>query len=163
MLDWIGSWILGVTAAAMIAAVAQAMAPEGPAKKALRLACGLLMILAVLRPVKELSLNDLSFYTTQYSLETYNKKIDETNESFLRAIIEDKTATYILEKADELDIPCTASVSLKTSEQGGYPFPYSVSVVLEEDVDESKRRELSRLIEAGCAIPPQRQKWSTGR
>lgn len=165
MLEWIGSWILGVTGAAMITALTQALSPEGPVKKALRLACGLLMILAVLRPVRGLSTDSLSFYTAQYAvtLDKYSEKINAANESFLRAIIADKTASYILEKADELDIVCTAQVSLKTSMQGGYPYPYSVTLEVKGELEKSKREALSKQIEAGCAIPAQRQNWHTGR
>jgi stage III sporulation protein AF len=161
MLDFIENWIMGVTAAAMIAAIAQALTPEGSVKKAMRLACGVLMILAVLRPVKEISLEDFSFYKTRYEegLSEYSEKMNDVNKSFTRSIIEEKTATYILEKADELQIACSVSVKLKTDQSGGYPYPYSVELTVSGYPENEKKEALSRLIESQCAIPKDRQKW----
>jgi hypothetical protein len=158
---FIKNWIVGVTAAAMIAAIVQSLAPEGPVRKTLRLAFGVLMILAVLRPVKELNLEDFSFYRTQYDegLSQYTEKMNEVSKSFTRSIIEEKTGSYILEKADELQIPCEVSVKLKTNREGGYPYPFSVELTVSGYPEEEKKEALSRFIESQCAIPKDRQKW----
>ena len=45
------SWLLGVTAAALVVALAETLAPEGSVKKVCRLAGGLALLLAALRPL----------------------------------------------------------------------------------------------------------------
>ena len=44
------SWLLGVTAAALAVALAQALTPEGTVKKVGRLVGGMVLLLAVAKP-----------------------------------------------------------------------------------------------------------------
>ena len=51
MMALVRQWLLGVTAAALVLALAEALAPEGGAKKVCRLAGGLALLLAAVGPV----------------------------------------------------------------------------------------------------------------
>ena len=44
-------WILGITCAALIGALAEALAPPGRVKRVIRLAAGLLLLLAAVKPL----------------------------------------------------------------------------------------------------------------
>ena len=51
MMGLLRDWLLGVTAAALLAALAQSLMPPGPVKKAGGLVCGLVLLWAVLSPL----------------------------------------------------------------------------------------------------------------
>ena len=51
MMGLVRQWLLGVTAAALVLALAETLAPEGSAKKVCRLAGGLALLLAAVGPV----------------------------------------------------------------------------------------------------------------
>ena len=53
-MSFLREWLLGVTAAALAVALAQALTPEGTVKKLLRITGGLVLLLAVVRPLKGL-------------------------------------------------------------------------------------------------------------
>lgn len=49
-----GNWLTGVTAAAILCALANSLMPDGPVRRVGRLACGLAVLAAVLGPVLRL-------------------------------------------------------------------------------------------------------------
>ena len=53
-------WLLGVVAAALAVALAQAITPEGAVKRIGRLAGGLVLLLAVVKPVGDLAAGRLT-------------------------------------------------------------------------------------------------------
>ena len=50
-MGFVRAWLLGVTAAALVLALAEALAPEGAVKKVCRLAGGMALLLAAAGPV----------------------------------------------------------------------------------------------------------------
>lgn len=56
MMDAAREWLLGVTAAAILAALAEGLMQEGGPKRVGRLVCGLVLLAAVFRPAAELTL-----------------------------------------------------------------------------------------------------------
>ena len=51
MMGFVRAWLLGVTAAALVLALAEALAPEGSVKKVCRMAGGMALLLAAAGPV----------------------------------------------------------------------------------------------------------------
>ena len=124
MLDFLRTWMIGVTSAALIAGILSAITPDGTVKKVSRLAAGMLMAVAVLRPIKEISLEDISDFKIQYEAELndYKNTVGAADEKFMNIIIADRTASYILERARQLDINCTVTVTTKKDAQGRIPL-----------------------------------------
>ena len=54
MMELVGNWLTGVTAAAILCALANSLMPDGPVRRVGRLACGLAVLAAVLGPVLRL-------------------------------------------------------------------------------------------------------------
>ena len=50
MMELVGNWLTGVTAAAILCALANSLMPDGPVRRVGRLACGLAVLAAVLGP-----------------------------------------------------------------------------------------------------------------
>ena len=97
MVEVLGNWLMGVTCAAMILALAEGLSPAGGPKRAARLAGGLLLLLAVIKPLLSLDGSDLTRTMTEYRLEAeYSAQaLEGENKTLMKDIIEAQTAAYI--------------------------------------------------------------------
>lgn len=94
-----------MTCAAMIAALANALCPEGFPKKLTRMAGGLLLLLAALGPVRRLDENALGDALAKYRAQQsgYTQAMAGQEET-IKSIIAQETAAYISDKAAALGI-----------------------------------------------------------
>ena len=149
-------WVLSITAASLLAAVAMALTPPGRVKQVLRLACGLMCALAVAGPVVRLDFGTLASSIAQYEqqAEVITEQAEEEAKMLDRTYIEDKCEAYILGKAAEagLDVK-SVSLSARWDEEDLLWYPWSVAV----DAPYSGR--LAGVIEAELGIPAGRQEW----
>lgn len=155
MTELLRSWLLGITCAAMILALANGIMPEGGVKKMARLTGGLILMLAILKPVLTLRTGSLPEYFQNYqeTMQEYELELEEGNSVLLADIIEEKTEAYILKKADELGVACKVKVRTETGEDG-IPYPYRA------EIDGDWNEALSGSIEQELNIPASRQTWS---
>lgn len=152
----IQQWITGVAAAAIIGALAQSLMPEGGAKSAGRLVAGLLLLLAVVKPLVGADTAVLSGALAEYRLRSAGDgaALAEKNEALVKVIIEEKTAAYISDKAQELGIACTVRVTCRCGEDGTV---WPESAVITGDLTREERSRLARLLEAELAIGQENQ------
>ncbi len=157
-MELIRSWLMGITATAMIAAVADVLAPEGAIKKVGKLAGGLLLILAILRPVVTLDDAMLAGSLANYRLEAvgYSRALETENQRLMEAIIAEQTGAYILDKAEELGMPCTVEVSCQRDDTGN-SYPASVRVC--GTFTAGQVEALCRVIQRELAIPAKNQQY----
>lgn len=122
MTELLRQWILGVTCAAMIAAVAQAFARKGGAGKAAQLTAGLLVLLAAAKPLAGLSAFDVSgaLQDLQSRQEERADELTAENDQMMKALIEGKTEAYILDKAKKMGISCKVFVTYARDERGAF-------------------------------------------
>ncbi len=125
-MEWLRSWLLSITCAAMIAAVADALCPKGFSKTLTRMAGGLLLLLAALGPIRSLDEDALARSVAQLAdggaVET------AAQEDMINSIIAQETAAYISDKAAELGIEeAQVEVRCRMSEDG-FPTPESVEI-----------------------------------
>lgn len=156
MTEWIRNWLLGVTCAAMVLALAESLAPEGGVKRVCRLAGGLVVLLAAISPVVKLDTADLSRITEDYraAAEEYSQALEEENEFLYESIIAENAGAYILDKAEALGMVCTVSVTV-ARDQADIPYPESTTV--RGAWTQEQREALSRILETELGIPTQRQ------
>lgn len=156
MTELLRDWLLGVTCAAMVLAIAEALTPEGSIRKICRLAGGLVLLLAAVSPVVKLDEADLTRALTEYRVtaQDYGDALVEKNNILYKTIIEENTAAYILDKAKELGISCGAEVIFAYDEDGN-PYPEEVRVF--GRWTEAQKAELSRVLETELGIPPGQQ------
>lgn len=149
-------WITGVAAAAVIGALAQSLIPEGGAKNAGRLAAGLLLLLAVVKPVAGLDTAALAGALADYQLGQAGDTaaLAEENEALVKAIIEERTCAYISDKAQELGIACTVRVTYHYGADGAV---WPESAVVTGELTWEERSRVARLLETELAIPPENQ------
>ena len=161
-MGFIRNWLLGVTCAAMILALAESLAPKGGVKRVCRLAGGLVLLLAAISPVLKLDKMDLAVATKEYqnAAEEYSRALEEKNEILYETIIAENTAAYILDKAEQLGMECTVSVTV-TRDQAGTPCPDRVTV--RGIWGQKQRDELSQMMETELGISTQQQYFEETR
>lgn len=159
MVDLIRSWLVGITCAAMIAALAEGLIPSGPVRKIGRMTSGLVLLLAVLQPLLRLDPAALSRSLAAYrlDLQAYSDSLEEENAELMKGIIEEQAGAYIVDKAAGLGIYC--QVQVEAGGEGEYPVPYRVWVTGE--LTTQQQEILTRQIEADFAVPADRQAYQS--
>ena len=150
MTELIRNWLLGVTCAAMVLALAETLAPGGSVKRVCRLAGGLVLLLAAVAPVVNLDEVELSQLTREYKIETeeYGEELTRQQEILYESIIAEECAAYILDKAEALGMDCGVEVTVAWND--GVPQPHTV--ILTGIWTEQQQAELSGIIEADLGI-----------
>ena len=148
------AWLLGIVLTSFAAGLARQLAPQGKEQAMVRLACGLLLALAILRPLAGQNLDAFDFSMDGFRLEAsdvsdlYRKNQQDT----LSAIIAEKTEAYICDKANRLGVPCEATVTVSLTESG-VPLPGSVTI------RGAYSEELAECLEKEVGIPAGMQFW----
>lgn len=157
-MELVRNWLIGVTAAAMVVALADSLAPDGAVKKIGKLTGGLLLAIAILQPVVGLNYAALSGILTDYRMEAagYSTALETENLRLVKTIIEEQTAAYIQDKAAELGVGCTVEVTCRADGDGN---PYPASVIVYGDLTREQADTLSRMIEGDLAIPAKDQQY----
>jgi hypothetical protein len=154
-MDFLRNWLTGIVAAGLISAAAQALAPQGSPRKIIRLACGLLMMAALVRPLLTFDVAgfDLPFLVSAHvaSGPAYSR------EDHTKMLIEGQTATYIETRLASQGVSSRVTVTAQTPDTGGYPLPHSVTVDTGGRLGEGGRIDLISWIAANIGIPPNRQ------
>ena len=155
MLAWIKTWLLGLTAAALLVAAAQSLMPGGAVRRVGRLTGGLVLLLAALGPVLTLDQDALSRALSEYHLPVEQvEAFQNSGGDVFKELIEEEAGAYISDKAAALGIQGSIAVEARAGEDG-YPVPYRVTVA--GALTQQQRQALTRRIEADFAIPSEGQ------
>ena len=163
MMELVRSWLLGLTCAAMITALAEALTPPGTVQKIGRLTGGLVLLLSMVQPVLRLDEGTMARALARYraELSAYDGALEAENQALAKGIIAEQSGAYILDKAGALGITCPLEVEVETqAEEGGWPVPCGVTV--RGGLTAGEREALARQIEADFAIPVERQSYESG-
>lgn len=129
-MEWLRAWLLSVTAAALIAALTDALCPKGYSRKLGHMAGGLLLLLAVLSPIGRLDSVRLADALAKYRLgrEEAAEAMMVDSQDLRKAIIARESAAYISDKAAALGIrEAEVWVECRMTPEG-FPAPESVRV-----------------------------------
>ncbi len=123
-----------------------------------QLAGSLLLILVILAPLHDITSEDISRAISKIQLQEFavNTEGDTLQQPLMKELIQEKTETYILDKAREIRFePRFLEVTI--SDEG--PVPYPTAVTLRGMYTQMQRLELSKWIESTLAIPQNSQTW----
>lgn len=117
---WLGSWLLGVTAAAILCALADRLMPDGAVRQAGKVTLGLVMLLALIRPLFQLEVEPPGALWEGYRAQTAAQvqELEEERDGAMKVLIERELAAYIVDKAEQLGAACTAQVTCRAGENG---------------------------------------------
>lgn len=162
MMELLKQWLVGITCAALAAALADGLAPKGSGKQIVRLAGGLLLLLAVVKPLAEADLSSLAAsVSAQVAWEQDDGAWEEANLGAMKIIIGERTGAYILDKAAELGAACEmVSVECAVGEEN---IPYPAAVTVTGTLTPAQKAALIRIIEADLAISEACQTYVSGR
>lgn len=152
-MEWFRTWMLGVTATALILALLHVLVPKGTIRTIAQFTGGLIFILVILRPLLQI---DLGQWKWQY--QAYTEEINEQIQTYqqeqqeeIRTIIEERTAAYISDKGLTWGIRCHPVVT--TYLQDNVPYPDEVTL------DTAWNEALSRYMTEELGIPAEKQHW----
>lgn len=157
MMEVVRSWLLALIAVSLLCAVAEALMPPGAVKRVGRLVCGLVLMGAVLSPAARLDIDGGQRWLDSYlsSVRHRETELEETVNDQMKVIIEREYAAYILDKAAELGLECTAvRVECERSEDGLY-LPARTEVTGLQTA--RAQEQLIRIIREDLGVPAQRQ------
>ena len=157
-MDGIRRYLLTVTAAALVCAIVGALFDKKGAPAAvMKLLCGLFMTFCVISPFMDFELMDFSSFTGSFSDDAAAAVSDgKSMASNAQAdIIKEQTRTYILDKAQTLDLDIDVEVILDSSD-----IPAPCAVILRGAVSPYAKEVLGQYIENNLSIPKENQTWS---
>ena len=158
MMGAVRGWLMAVIAVSLLCAVADALMPPGAVRRAGKLVCGLVLLGTVLSPVAGLDAESGQRWLDGYlsGLDSREEELEKTVNGHMKGIIEQRCAAYIVDKAEEMGIPCQAEVTFSYDEDG-VPCPWEATA---RGVWTQEGREaVGRLLEDDLGIPPQRQHY----
>ena len=148
-------WLLGVTAAALAVALAQALTPEGTVKRVGRLVGGLLLLLAATRPLLGAQFPDWRELEALSPAMTA-EEAGESGQEVMRSLIAQKAGAYIVDKGQSLGLQCEARVGV-AQDGSGWPVPWEAEISGTWTAEQKKA--LSRAVEEDLGIPARRQSF----
>ena len=157
-MDFLRNWLIGITAAAIVSSVAECLMPDGSVKRIGKFASGLLLMLAIIRPVLTVDYEALagSIANHRYDVQEYSAALEIENERLKKIIIEDRTGAYIRDRAAELGMDCSVTVQCRLNKNEQL-YPESVTVYGE--MTREQENKLMRIIEEELAIPAEKQQF----
>lgn len=149
----IKNWIFGVIIACGILSLCYAVLPKGKFRTILRCSGGLVLLFALIQPLLQADWSEMlrSYEDWRADLTMQSEAYQKSRGEELIALIAEKTAAYIEEKAMAMGVVCHAQVDCE--DRDGVPFPAAVTL------DIPYEKLLSELIEKELDISPENQNW----
>lgn len=156
------SWLIGIAAAAVAAALADSLTPDGAVKKIGKLAGGLVLVIAVVKPLIGLDYGAMAGALAKYQFasEGYSAALEAENERLVKLIIAERAGAYIQDKAAQLGAVCTVEVTCGVNDEGD---PYPAQAAVWGELTQEQISILTRTVEADLAIPAQCQTYGRMR
>ena len=154
----LGEWLLSVTAAAILCALAQGLIPSGPVRRVGRLTAGLVMAAALLAPLASLRGMDPERWLENWQPQEEMGALEEQRDETMKTIIEEECGAYIVDKAAALGADCRVQVVCAPEGEGVF-LPWQVTVT--GDLSAEQRARLTDQIQEDLGVPPERQQYET--
>ena len=155
MMESLRTWLSSIVAVTLLIAMAESLVPEGTMRRVAGFTGGLVLLLALVRPVLAGGLPDLTLETEKWTaaIEEEQASLSRQGEDALAALIAERTASYIWDKGAALGLEVKANVGTRTGE-AGLPVPQRV------ELEGPYSKELADYITHELNIPPERQVWN---
>ena len=158
MMAGVKSWLMAVISVSVLITAADSLMPAGGVKKVGRLACGLVLLCVLSRPLAALRGVELAGYLAEYgqTLRQEEAELERQGNEMRKTVIEDYCAAYILDKAEELGISCRAEVECGRNGEGLY-LPKRAR--LWGKFEPAVQSRLTELLERELGIPASEQTY----
>lgn len=158
-MELLRSWLLGVIAASLLTAVADSLMPEGAVKQTGKLACGLVVLFAVLSPLMRLDPHQMEEWLEDYAItqEEQKTQLAQQRSEQMKTVMEERFAAYISDKTEALGAVCRVRVECEAQEPDVF---LPVRAELTGNWDPEIRAQLERLLEEDLGIPLKQQSYT---
>ena len=152
----IKEYLLGVIAAAILCAiVTQLVSKESLPGAAMKLICGVFMLLALVSPVTQIRIRPSHIFSDlSLQADLITTAASESSRESIAQIIKEQTQAYILDKASSQGVSLSVSVALSDGE-----IPKPIGVTLTGSVSPYTKKILSETIEKDLGIAAEAQIW----
>lgn len=158
MIGALREWLLSVTAAAILCALAQGLIPPGPVRRVGRLTGGLVMAAALLSPLASLKGVEPEEWLESWQPQEEVQELEQQRDKTMKTIIEEECSAYIVDKAAQLGAECQVEVLCAPEGDGAF-LPWQVTVT--GDLTSVQREQLTQQIQEDLGVPPERQQYGT--
>ncbi len=153
----IQQYLLSVTGAALICGVVLRLLPQkGTAATMGKMLAGIFLAFTVIRPLGHIQLNTLEGFTADLQAEAAQAVQAGQLETYssLHSIIKDKCEAYILDKASDLGMELTVTLTLSDD-----ALPVPVAVRLQGKAGPYGKARLERILQEDLGISKEQQLW----
>lgn len=154
MIEAVREWITAVIAVTMLIFVVQTLIPEGTTRQLASFIGGLILMLTLLQPLRRLQVDNWEIDLSAYEDEIAQRReeLEQAQKEELSTLIEERTAAYISDKAESMDLSVNVRVETKADAQG-IPVPHAVTI------HGTYSEELTQWMERELGLPAERQVW----
>ncbi len=155
MVDMLRSWLTSVILVTMLLSLVQVLLPKGSVQKIASFTGGLLLLLALLRPLLGADISDLlpDLQQVQAEIEQRQEELQQVETGYWEQSIAEKTEAYIWDKAAQIGWEGTVQVEVECSSEG-LPVPSRA------ELSGPYCRELEQELAQELGIPVERQVWN---
>lgn len=156
-MEGLKEYVISVTAVAMICGIGVSVFQDLPGKELLRMLCGLILAVSVLRPISGMDLTEFSEIFSAVDMAGQEAACwgEEEARTARADIIKAQSEAYILDKAAERSLSIAAEVRLTDD-----PVPVPKEVTVYGQLSPYDRQQLSRMIQENLGIPKEDQRWT---
>lgn len=151
----IASYILTVTAAAMLAAIIRQLAGGGALGTLVKYLAGLFVAITVLSPLIKLDLPDISKWLSDFKYTGQEAAAAGENmaQDARRELIKEELEAYILDKAAACGVSAEVEIVLDDAH-------LPVSAVIRGEIPREAQEELAQMMESELGIRREAQRWT---
>ncbi|MBR7010033.1 MAG: hypothetical protein IKI02_03860 [Oscillospiraceae bacterium] len=155
----IKSYLLRLILCGLLTGLAGALLQGKRAGRALRLCGGCLLILTALRPLLRVELGKLPDLVTGLTQAQRAEEAKRKNDELLRGLVEEQTAVWIAERAKDLGLLVSASVTTRKTEAGCF---VPDAVLLRGSASTAQREALNAVLCRELGLSPEKLRWEGG-
>ena len=158
MIEAVRAWLSSIVVASVLVSVARTLMPEGTVRRIGSFTGGLILALALLRPLRGIgsALPELDFGAYEAAIAQRRMELDAQEADTFQVLAAERFAALIREKAAQEGKELEAVVTVRMEGAAGEEVPLPWSVTLRGTWDAS----IAAWIESELGIPPSRQTWT---
>ena len=158
MIGALREWLTSIVVVTLLLSVAQMLVPEGSIRRVASFAGGLILLVALLRPVLGADLERLRLDLDGYERELQNarEELSSAGDTEMAERIAERTAAYISDKADALGLEVAVRVEAAVGPDG-------VTLPEKAELTGAYSQELADFMARELGIPAERQVWHDGK
>lgn len=154
-MEAIREYLLSVIAAAILSGIAVSLlGKKGTIGATVKLLSGVVMILTVAGPLADIRLDGQLALFSELTDDAYVASGENSAREAMAEIIKAKTEAYILDKAEELGVTLSVTVSLSQEQ-----IPTPSAVILTGNVSPYAKQSLAQMLVEDLGISTEAQTW----